>query len=65
MKKWICILMVASLLSLQNYEAHAQCSVCTRSTQQMGEKPAKGLNAGIIYLAFAPLVLMGFFGYKW
>ncbi len=57
--------MMAALLFLQNNEGHAQCSVCTRSTQQMGEKPAKGLNAGIIYLAFAPLVLMGFFGYKW
>jgi hypothetical protein len=43
---------------------HAQCSICTRTAQQLGEKPAKGLNAGILYLAFTPLLLIGFIGYK-
>ena len=33
----------------------AQCSICTKTTQQLGEKPAKSLNSGILYLAFAPL----------
>lgn len=45
--------------------ASAQCSICTRTAQQLGEKPAKGLNAGIIYLAFTPLAIVGFIGYKW
>lgn len=31
----------------------------------MGEKPAKGLNAGILYLALTPFVLVGFIGYRW
>jgi len=43
----------------------AQCSVCTRTAQQLGEKPARGLNAGIMYLAFTPLAIVGFIGYKW
>jgi hypothetical protein len=43
---------------------NAQCSVCTRTAQQLGEKPARGLNAGIIYLAVLPLALMGILGYK-
>lgn len=45
--------------------ADAQCSICTRTAQQLGEKPAQGLNAGIMYLAAAPLVIVGVIGYKW
>jgi hypothetical protein len=43
----------------------AQCSVCTRTAQQMGEKPAKGLNAGILYLAFTPIAVAGFIAFRW
>ena len=43
----------------------AQCSICTRTAQQLGEGPAKGLNAGILYLAFAPLAIFGLLGYRW
>jgi len=51
-------------LSLSTMNLQAQCSICTRTAQQLGEKPAKGLNAGILYLAFTPLILIGFIGYK-
>lgn len=44
--------------------ADAQCSICTRTAQQLGEKPARGLNAGILYLAFTPLLIIGFVGYR-
>lgn len=43
----------------------AQCSICTKTAQQMGEGPAKALNGAIIYLAFAPFLLIGFIGYRW
>lgn len=43
----------------------AQCSICTKTAQQLGEKPAKALNTGIIYMAFAPLAIIGFLGYRW
>jgi hypothetical protein len=46
-------------------EAQAQCSICTKTAAQLGEKPAKGLNAGILYLALTPLAILGFIGYRW
>jgi hypothetical protein len=66
MKKWKLIL----LFSLMNLlfavqDSKAQCSICTKTSQQMGEKPGKALNAGIIYLAMAPLAIIGFIGYRW
>lgn len=45
--------------------AKAQCSICTRTAQQLGEKPAKALNKGIVYLAFTPLAILGLLGYRW
>ncbi|MBL7751148.1 MAG: hypothetical protein SFU20_14445 [Chitinophagaceae bacterium] len=50
------------LLSLSTW---AQCSVCTRTAQQLGEEPAKGLNAGILYLAALPLTIIGVVFYQW
>jgi hypothetical protein len=43
----------------------AQCSICSRTAQQLGERPAKALNKGIIYLAITPLALFGLIGYRW
>ena len=43
----------------------AQCSVCTKSVQQLGEKPAKALNTGILYLMLAPFLIVGIIGYRW
>ena len=59
------MLVLLFLFTAASLTADAQCSVCTRTAQQLGEKPAKGLNAGILYLAFTPLALMGFIGYMW
>lgn len=53
------------LLILANICVMAQCSICTKTAQQLGDGPAKGLNTGIIYLAFIPLTAMGIIGYKW
>jgi len=41
------------------------CSVCTKTAQGLDDKSAKGLNGGIIYLAFLPLGIMGTVGYIW
>ena len=48
-----------------NLSAFAQCSMCTKTAQQLGEKPAQGLNSGILYLMFAPFIIVGFVGYRW
>jgi hypothetical protein len=64
MKK--CALVLAFLLySLFPIEATAQCSICTKTAQQLGEKPAKGMNSGILYLAFAPFAIVGYISYRW
>ena len=36
-----------------------------KTASQLGEKPAKGMNSGILYLMFAPLAIGGFIGFRW
>lgn len=43
----------------------AQCSICTKTAQQMGEGPAKALNTGIVYLMLTPFAVIGFIVYRW
>lgn len=63
--KLLIFLVLVVLFLLIQPSLHAQCSICTRTAQQLGEKPAKGLNAGIIYLAFTPLAIFAFLGLRW
>lgn len=65
MKRFVLILFFITSLSPVTNTLSAQCSICTKTAQQMGERPAKALNTGILYLAFAPLAIMGFIGYRW
>lgn len=44
---------------------NAQCSICTKTAGQLGEKPARSLNTGIIYLMLTPFAIVGFIGYRW
>jgi hypothetical protein len=62
--KRIMVILIFSLLLIQ-LDAEAQCSICTKTAQQLGHKPAKGLNTGIIYLMFAPFAIMGWVGYNY
>ncbi|GAC1421125.1 MAG: hypothetical protein NVS1B13_25390 [Flavisolibacter sp.] len=66
-KKYIysIVLWLGLLMSLTTSGLNAQCSICTRTAQQLGERPAHGLNAGILYLAFTPLAIFGFVAWKW
>lgn len=57
--------MTAAVFLGSTQESKAQCSICTKTAQQLGEKPAKALNEGIIYLAFTPLLIIGYVSYKW
>jgi hypothetical protein len=59
------ILIGVLLLSAATLPVSAQCSICTRTAQQLGERPAKALNKGIIYLALMPLAIGGIIGYRW
>ncbi|HEX8334985.1 MAG TPA: hypothetical protein VF622_20335 [Segetibacter sp.] len=31
----------------------------------MGEKPAEGMNSGVIYLMLAPFAVVGYIGFRW
>jgi len=66
MKKQFLILIFFLLVAILFAEiASAQCSICTKTAQQLGEKPAKGLNAGILYLAATPYLIIGYITYRW
>ena len=58
----IFLLVVAIFLSVM---ATAQCSICTKTASQLGEEAGKGLNGGILYLAAAPMLIVGYIGYRW
>jgi hypothetical protein len=66
MKKWQVILSFIFLFLVASASPlHAQCSICTKTTSQLGEKPARGMNSGIIYLMFAPFAIAVFIGIRW
>ncbi|HEU4553449.1 MAG TPA: hypothetical protein VFS25_11465 [Chitinophaga sp.] len=53
------------LVLLYSAPLMAQCSLCTKTAQQLGEGPAKGLNSGILYLALMPLLIIGVLAFRW
>jgi hypothetical protein len=61
MKKIVFILFLVFLMT----QVGAQCSICTKTASQLGEGPARGLNAGVIYLMLTPFALIGVIGYRW
>ena len=66
MKRWLVIFIFLFICFAGIYSSgNAQCSICAKTTQQMGEKPAKGFNSGIIYLMLTPFAVMGYVGYRW
>ena len=64
-RKFLLYTLVLLLLCVIDISAHGQCSICTKTAQQLGERPAKGLNGGILYLAFFPLAIVAFIGIRW
>lgn len=65
MKYLFHILILIIFFLVFNVTAQAQCAVCTKTALQLGEKPAQGLNAAILYLMMAPFAIVGFIGYRW
>jgi hypothetical protein len=64
MKMWRPILFLVISLFTIHY-SQAQCSVCTKTAEQLGEGPASALNNAIVYLMMMPLAIMGIVGYRW
>jgi hypothetical protein len=64
LKKFVYILGI--LFAIGNSKLFAQgCAVCTRTAENLDERSARGLNGGIVYLAFLPLAIMGTLGFIW
>ncbi len=64
MKKRV-LIVVFIFVSYLPVQVQAQCSICTKTAQQMGERPAKALNGGILYLAAMPFIIFSYIGYRW
>jgi hypothetical protein len=66
MKKSLLVILLLVLLMPLAYHASAQgCAICTKTAAGLGEKSARGLNGGILYLAAIPLTLLGSIGFIW
>lgn len=63
--KYKAAILIALLLMAYVTDISAQCSICTKTAQQMGEGPAKALNMGIVYLMLTPFAIVGYIGYRW
>jgi hypothetical protein len=64
MRNWL-IILFAFLFLLSPMTDFAQCSICTKTASQLGEKPAAGLNSAILYLMMSPLAIIAFIGWRW
>ena len=59
------LFLLTSVLMMMSGSVMAQRSLCTKTAQQLGEGPAKGLNNGILMLALTPLMIIGFLAFRW
>ncbi|HEY9260337.1 hypothetical protein [Chitinophaga sp.] len=59
------LFLLTGVLMVMSGSVMAQCSLCTKTAQQLGEGPAKGLNNGILMLALTPLAIIGFLAFRW
>ncbi len=62
MKKIFFLFCITMLAAIQGM---AQCSLCSKTAEQMGEGPASALNNAIVYLMGTPFIIMGFVMYNW
>lgn len=65
MTKLVLLFIILLLVLPQTITLKAQCSICTKTASQLGEKQGNGLNGGIIYLMLTPFAVGGYIGYRW
>ncbi len=65
MQKYVCWFLLVLLCFMLPEISPAQCSLCTKTASQLGEKPAAALNSAIIYLMAAPFAIIGFIAWRW
>ena len=57
--------LIISMLFVGGAAGIAQCSICTKTAMQLGNKSATGMNSGVIYLMLAPFAVVGYIGFRW
>jgi len=65
MKKLVLVCLVLFFALIAASTLNAQCSICTATASQLGQKQGNGLNAGIVYLMLTPFAVGGYIGYRW
>jgi hypothetical protein len=63
MKKRLLVVLILVLLAPAVWAQG--CAMCTKTASELDSKSAKGLNAGILYLAALPLTIIGTVGFIW
>ncbi|TAN18518.1 MAG: hypothetical protein EPN37_05215 [Chitinophagaceae bacterium] len=58
------LILILILINIPEVTAQG-CSICSLDAAQQGPDAAKGLNAGILYIAAVPFALIGVIGYQW
>ncbi|HMN32695.1 MAG TPA: hypothetical protein PKA54_04925 [Chitinophagaceae bacterium] len=62
MKKFLIVIFLFFAFQMSVY---SQCAVCKATVESNHDKPSKGLNNGIVYLAAMPFIFIGVIGYRW
>lgn len=62
---WRGLILLVVLVGLVSVDSFAQCSLCSKTAEQMGEGPASALNKAIVYLMGTPFAIMGVVMYRW
>ena len=66
--KYIPFILIALIVLLSIFSAHAQCSMCqavAESSRDAGSANSDGINKGVMYLFFTPYLIIGTVGYFW
>lgn len=61
----IILFLLVSFSAITHSVSAQGCSICSKTVMQQGEKPARGMNSGIIYLMLTPFLVVGYVGYRW
>ncbi len=66
--KYIPFILIAAIVLLSLFSAHAQCSMCqavAESSRDAGSTNSNGINKGVMYLFFTPYLIISTVGYFW
>ena len=66
--KYIPFILIAAIILLSLFSAHAQCSMCqavAESSRDAGSANSDGVNKGVLYIFMMPYLIIATIGYFW